>query len=306
MYLPSLPDIAHVLEAPTARVQLTISSYLIGFAVGQVIYGPLSDRHGRRPVLLAALVLYLASTLACAAVAIDRPADRGAIPPGHRRVGLDCAGARHRARSLFRRAGGARIVADGLDQRLCPIVAPMIGGVLQTAFGWRASFICHEPWRDCRRPRRRRGCCRRRCANAPAEPSSLFSMVARIRLGAAASRFSGLSRHHHHQLCRFVRLGIWCFRRAAKRLWPLGRDVRLQLSRWVRPATWRERRSRRGWWCGSGSIARSGSASSCLQSAAWRWRRPWPLEFPVYGWWPRWRSILPASGWPCRKRWPGH
>ena len=44
MYLPSLPDIAHVLEAPTARVQLTVSSYLIGFAVGQMIYGPLSDR----------------------------------------------------------------------------------------------------------------------------------------------------------------------------------------------------------------------------------------------------------------------
>jgi len=55
MYLPSLPDIARVLEAPTARVQLTISSYLIGFAVGQLIYGPLSDRHGRRPVLFAAL-----------------------------------------------------------------------------------------------------------------------------------------------------------------------------------------------------------------------------------------------------------
>src|SRR5260370_21972185 len=67
MYLPSLPDIAHVLVAPTARTQLTVSSYLIGFAVGQVIYGPLSDRHGRRPVLLAAVALYLASTLACAA-----------------------------------------------------------------------------------------------------------------------------------------------------------------------------------------------------------------------------------------------
>jgi len=67
MYLPSLPDIARDLQAPTARVQLTISSYLIGFAVGQMIYGPLSDRHGRRPVLLVALVLYLVSTLGCAA-----------------------------------------------------------------------------------------------------------------------------------------------------------------------------------------------------------------------------------------------
>jgi len=56
MYLPSLPDIARVLAAPTAQVQLTVSTYLIGFAVGQVIYGPLSDRYGRRPVLLAALL----------------------------------------------------------------------------------------------------------------------------------------------------------------------------------------------------------------------------------------------------------
>ncbi len=66
MYLPSMPEIARVLAAPPARVQLTISSYLIGFAVGQVIYGPVSDRHGRRPVLLAALALYVVSTLICA------------------------------------------------------------------------------------------------------------------------------------------------------------------------------------------------------------------------------------------------
>ena len=74
MYLPSLPDITHVLAAPTARTQLTVSSYLIGFAVGQVIYGPLSDRYGRRPVVLAAVALYLASTLACAAArSVDPP-----------------------------------------------------------------------------------------------------------------------------------------------------------------------------------------------------------------------------------------
>ena len=55
MYLPSLPDIGAAARRPTAQVQLTISAYLIGFAVGQIFYGPLSDRHGRKPVLLAAL-----------------------------------------------------------------------------------------------------------------------------------------------------------------------------------------------------------------------------------------------------------
>src|ERR1700690_577807 len=66
MYLPSLPDIARTLQAPVLNVQLTISSYLFGFAVGQIFYGPVSDRLGRKPVLLVALVLYAAATLACA------------------------------------------------------------------------------------------------------------------------------------------------------------------------------------------------------------------------------------------------
>src|ERR1019366_7408300 len=66
MYLPSLPDIARQLDASTAQVQLTISAYLVGFAVGQIVYGPMSDRHGRKPVLLSALALYCAASLACA------------------------------------------------------------------------------------------------------------------------------------------------------------------------------------------------------------------------------------------------
>src|SRR5262245_50771959 len=58
MYLPSLPDIARELNASTAQAQFTISAYLIGFAVGQIFYGPVSDRHGRKPILIAALALY--------------------------------------------------------------------------------------------------------------------------------------------------------------------------------------------------------------------------------------------------------
>ena len=48
MYVPSLPDISHSLHVPIAEVQLTISSYLVGFATGQIIYGPISDRLGRK------------------------------------------------------------------------------------------------------------------------------------------------------------------------------------------------------------------------------------------------------------------
>ena len=142
MYLPSLPDITHVLAAPTARTQLTVSSYLIGFAVGQVIYGPLSDRYGRRPVVLAAVALYLASTLACAAARSVDP-----LIAARFFHGVGGSGAIVLARAIVRDLySGVRAARElslmGSISAFAPIVAPMIGGILQTAFGWRASFIC--------------------------------------------------------------------------------------------------------------------------------------------------------------------
>ena len=141
MYLPSLPDIAHVLAAPTARVQLTISSYLIGFAVGQLIYGPLSDRHGRRPVLFAALMLYITGTLICA---VTQSIDMLIVARFLQAIGG--AGsivlARAMVRDLYSGVRAARELSlMGSISAFAPIVAPMIGGVLQTAFGWRASFV---------------------------------------------------------------------------------------------------------------------------------------------------------------------
>jgi DHA1 family bicyclomycin/chloramphenicol resistance-like MFS transporter len=144
MYLPSLPDIAHVLAAPTARVQLTISSYLIGFAVGQVVYGPVSDRYGRRPVLLAALALYVVSTLVCAATQSVDP-----LIGARFLQGVGGSGSIVLARAIVRDIySGVRAARElslmGSISAFAPIVAPMIGGALQTAFGWRASFICMD------------------------------------------------------------------------------------------------------------------------------------------------------------------
>ena len=141
MYLPSLPEIARVLQAPPARVQLTISSYLIGFAVGQVIYGPLSDRHGRRPVLLAALAAYVTSTLICAVTQSIDP-----LIGARFLQGIGGSGTIVLARAMVRDAySGARAGRElslmGSISAFAPIVAPMIGGVLQTAFGWRANFV---------------------------------------------------------------------------------------------------------------------------------------------------------------------
>ena len=142
MYLPSLPDISHALAASAARTQLTISSYLIGFAVGQVAYGPLSDRHGRRPVLLAAIALYLTSTLACtAAQSVD------VLIAARLLQGVGGSGAIVLARAIVRDLySGVRAARElslmGSISAFAPIVAPMLGGVLQTAFGWRSSFVC--------------------------------------------------------------------------------------------------------------------------------------------------------------------
>jgi MFS transporter, DHA1 family, multidrug resistance protein len=138
MYLPSLPDIAHDLQAPTARVQLTIS---IGFAVGHMIYGPLSDRHGRRPVLLVALVLYLASTLGCAASQSIN------VLSGARFLqGIGGSGSIVLSRAIVRDLYSGVRAARELSlmssiAAFAPIVAPMIGGVFQTAFGWRSNFF---------------------------------------------------------------------------------------------------------------------------------------------------------------------
>ena len=141
MYLPSLPDIARALTASTAQVQLTISAYLIGFAVGQIIYGPISDRHGRKPVLLAALGLYSAATFICAlSPSIDVLIAARALQA------LGGSGCIMVARAIVRDLysgprAGRELSVMGSVMALAPVVAPIIGGVLQTAFGWRSVFV---------------------------------------------------------------------------------------------------------------------------------------------------------------------
>ena len=141
MYLASLPAIERALSATTAQVQLTISIYLVGFALAQVIYGPLCDRYGRRPVLLAALGIFTVATLLCAA------APTIVVLEGGRFVqALGGAGATVIARAIVRdlysgARAGRELSLMGATMALAPIVAPVIGGALQIVFGWRASFI---------------------------------------------------------------------------------------------------------------------------------------------------------------------
>lgn len=141
MYLASLPEIVRLLHAPAAQVQLTISVYLVGLACAQVIFGPLSDRHGRRPVLLSALGAYVLASLACSlSTSIE------ALIAARFLQALGGSGTMALARAIVRDMHeGVRLARElsrmAAIMAIAPLVAPLAGGVLQTLFGWRSNFV---------------------------------------------------------------------------------------------------------------------------------------------------------------------
>lgn len=66
MYLPSLPTIARDFGVPGGQVQMTLSSYIFGFAIGQMVYGPMADSLGRKPVILGGVIVFALASSACA------------------------------------------------------------------------------------------------------------------------------------------------------------------------------------------------------------------------------------------------
>jgi MFS transporter, DHA1 family, multidrug resistance protein len=141
MYLPSLPSIARVFGVPDAAAQATLTSFMAGFSLGMLLYGPLSDRFGRRPVLLVGLALFVLASVACASA--------GSIEPliGMRFVQALGAGAasvmaRAIARDVHEPRDAARVLSMiALVTSLGPLLAPLIGGQLLLIGGWRAVFV---------------------------------------------------------------------------------------------------------------------------------------------------------------------
>lgn len=140
MYLPSLPAIGRDLSATAADVQLTLSAFFVGFAVGQLVYGPLSDRYGRRPMLLTGISLYVVTSALCA---LSPDVDDLIV---YRLLhalggGAGTVVARAIVRDKFDTDRGARMLSFMmLITGLAPLLAPLIGGQVLTLFGWRAIF----------------------------------------------------------------------------------------------------------------------------------------------------------------------
>lgn len=140
MYLPSLPALQRDLGTTASLTQLTLAAYFAGLGLGQLVYGPLSDRFGRKRPLYAGLAIYVLASIACAA-----------SPSVHALIALRFAQAlggaagqvvtRAVVRDLHVGAAAARMLAMlMLVMGVAPILAPLLGGWVLLVAGWRAIF----------------------------------------------------------------------------------------------------------------------------------------------------------------------
>lgn len=140
MYLPAFPAIAEDLNTTVAKVMLSLSSFFIGISVGQLIYGPMLERFGRKKPLYAGLFIYLLASIGCAATAsVD-----SLIAFRFLQALGSCAGmvaSRAMVRDLFDIKDNAKIFSSlMLVVAVSPIIAPTAGGYITAALGWRYVF----------------------------------------------------------------------------------------------------------------------------------------------------------------------
>ncbi|HEY6611251.1 MAG TPA: Bcr/CflA family multidrug efflux MFS transporter [Pseudomonas sp.] len=141
MYLPSLPLIAEDLGAPESQIQLTISVFLAGLCAGMLIYGPLSDRFGRRKLLLGGIALYMLASIGCTLAAKAEQLVFWRILQALGGAGASVL-ARTIVRDLFPLKDAARVLSlMHLVTMFATLIAPLIGGYLILLAGWRSLFV---------------------------------------------------------------------------------------------------------------------------------------------------------------------
>ena len=141
MYLPAMPVMKDVFNTHISQVQLTMSSYLAGFAIFHLVCGPLSDRFGRKPILLGGTALFVAASIGCA-----QSSSIGELLLFRFIQGVGaCVGptlARATVRDLFGPVRAARALSlIAMLMALAPAVAPLLGGLALLVFPWSSIFF---------------------------------------------------------------------------------------------------------------------------------------------------------------------
>jgi len=141
MYLPGFPAIATDLHTSISQIQLSLTSYLIGISAGQLLYGPLLDRFGRKNPLYLGLVVYMLASLGCAATnSVETLIGMRFLQAIGGCVGMVAAQAL--VRDLFPVNKTAQVFSLlTLVIAVSPMIAPTVGGYVTTSFGWHSVFI---------------------------------------------------------------------------------------------------------------------------------------------------------------------
>ncbi len=141
MYLPSLPNLTTVFDTTVDRVQITLSVFLYGFAFAQLVYGPLADRFGRKPVMLAGLALFIMASVGC----VQSSTIEELILFRFLQALGACGGpvlGRTMVRDIHGPVNAAKVLSMmGSIMALAPAIAPVIGGYMVVWFEWSSTFI---------------------------------------------------------------------------------------------------------------------------------------------------------------------
>ncbi|HFC04556.1 MAG TPA: Bcr/CflA family efflux MFS transporter [Rhizobiales bacterium] len=140
IFMPSIPGLVTDLSTTSGMAQLTLTLYLAGTAVSQLIYGPLSDRFGRRPVLLAGILVFIMASILCAySTSIEMLIAARLIQSFGGAAGMVLT--RAIIRDMHDEKSGASVLGYvTMAWATAPMVAPALGGYLDQVAGWRASF----------------------------------------------------------------------------------------------------------------------------------------------------------------------
>ena len=141
MYLTAFPQVAGEFAVSTNAISLTLSAYFIGLAGGQLFYGPLLDRFGRRPPLFFGLTIFLLASIGCAVATDIRVLIALRFLQGLGGYGAQVA-CLAMVRDFFPPKQSARILSSlFLFIAVSPLLAPTVGGLIVAAWGWRAVFV---------------------------------------------------------------------------------------------------------------------------------------------------------------------